>query len=250
MHGARLSIILGVLSISSPALAGPDWPESTDAGPLPSSATPVVGVGELRSIRGTLTGFPLAGPPDFEDMFLIKIANPSIFCAKTVLQPFDCCGRPFNVTQPTNFNTQLWIFKADGRGIIANDDDPADPPRSRVTSFSNDGSGAVITTPGLYYIAISGGPNNDPVSSTGNIFNQALATEISGPDGLGGPNPITGWTGNGPIGQYQILFCGAEFVDINEIPTTSEWGLIILTTAFAAAGIILILHRQRRALNT
>lgn len=234
------------MSLTCTVMAGPEWPELGDAGRLPGGAQIVLGSGSLESIRGALS-LPLTGPGDFEDMYLIKISDPTTFCAKTIIQSVSC-GQcvPFPLTQPTNFNTQLWIFKADGRGLLGNDDDPADPPRSRLGNAADDGSGAVITTAGLYYIAISGGPGNDPQSSTGPIFNQVLLTEVSGPDGAGGANPIIGWSGGGPVGQYQILLCGASFVEQGDIPTVSEWGLIILAIALAAGGAIII--RRKRIL--
>lgn len=229
--------------LSCSAFAGPEWPETGDAGSIPATAQPVAGIGPLQSIKGALA-MPLTGPGDFEDMYLIKISDPANFCAKTVINPITCCGEPFPVTQPTNFNTQLWIFKTDGRGLLGNDDDPADPPRSRLGNAANDASGAAITTAGLYYIAITGGPGNDPQSSTGPIFNQALVTEVSGPDGAGGANPIIGWTGGGPASQYQILLCGASFVEPGDIPTASEWGLILLAAALAVGGVIVIRRRE------
>lgn len=241
-----LTGIVGWLGFSSAATAGPEWPEFGDAGALPGSAQTVVGVGTLKSIKGMLGGSPLTGPGDFQDMYLIQISDPLSFCAKTVAVGIDCCEGPFPITQPTNFNTQLWIFKADGTGILGNDDDAADAPRSRVGNAADDGSGAVIVTAGLYYVAISGGPNDDPLSAGGPIFNQLLPTEVSGPDGVGSAGAITGWTGGGRIGQYQILFCGASFVEAQSIPTTSEWGLIILTVAMAAGGVFLIRRMQSK----
>lgn len=245
----RLSLIIALCAAGAAraAMAGPIWPELSDAGPLPGSAQVVAGSGPLKGIQGQLTGSPLAGPGDFQDMYLIQIVDPHNFCAKTVIQPVDCCGKPFPINQQTTFNTQLWIFKADGTGILGNDDDPADPPRSRVGSAADDGSGAAITTPGLYYIAISGGPNDDPQSANGAIFNQTLVTEVSGPDGPGGANPVLAWAGGGPVGQYTILLCGAEFVDQTAIPTVSQWGQVALLALMVAIAAYLLRRRMREA---
>lgn len=239
---ARLIAAVASLSVAGAAFAGPEWPETADAGSFPFDAQIVFGAGPLFSIKGSLS-LAVNGPGDFEDMFLIKIDDPALFCAKTIFQPAQCGKCFMNPTQPTAFDTQLWIFKTDGRGLLGNDDDPGDPPRSRLSGASNDGSGAAITTPGLYYIAISGGPANDPQSSSGAIFNQVNPTEISGPDGPGGANPIIAWTGGGPVGQYQIMLCGASFVEHNDIPTTSEWGLIVLAIALIVGGAVVIRKR-------
>lgn len=237
------ALAAGVFVVSA-ASAGPVWPELGDAGSTPGSAQTIGGSGTLKGIRGQTTASPLTGPVDFEDMYLIYIEDPLGFCAKTIILGFDCCKEPYPISQPTNFNTQLWIFKADGTGVLGNDDDPGDPPRSLILSAADDGSGETITTAGLYYIAISGGPGNDPLSAGGAIFDQMSATEISGPDGPGGGSPITGWVGGGPGMQYEIALCGASFVDESTVPTMSEWALIVLAAGLMIGGAVVI-HRRR-----
>jgi hypothetical protein len=230
--------------------AGPDCGESGDAGSLPADAqsctTP--GGGPLKSIKGQLAGLAQNGLPDTEDMYLILIDNPAIFCARTVLpnqQAADCCGGNYPALQGTNFNTQIWLFKFDESGLLGNDDNPADPPRSLIGNAANDASGAMVTTPGLYYLAVSGGPGNDPQSAAGAMFNQALVTEVSGPDGPGGGNnTITSWAGGGPFGEYEILLCGVSYIPEEGIPTVSEWGLIILAALLLAGGAVFILRRR------
>jgi hypothetical protein len=118
--------------ISPSAWAGPDWEEICDAGSSVGFAQPVSGGGSsVRSIRGRLGACPVAGSegPDLEDVFLIFIDDPSQFCAKTVPKgesalccsvcPPDCDS----AIQGSNFNTQLWLFKADGTGLLGNDDE-------------------------------------------------------------------------------------------------------------------------------
>ena len=205
-------------------LAGPDIVENDtgDAGSLPGSAKVVAGMGPLNSIQGQLEGNPMPLGIDFEDMYLVKIADPLKFSATT-----------FN--SQTNFNTQLWIFDINGLGVLANDDGPIGMS-STIDGPANDGTGVAITVPGLYYIAITGF-NNDAVDSFGNlIFNQASAREISGPDGPGGRNPIAGWTGNGQVGNYVILFTGVEFVAC--VPTVSQWGLVVMGLMFLTAATV------------
>src|SRR5437870_4167586 len=82
--------------------AGPDFIEPCDAGSLPGSATATDAPGpSLKSIRGTLA-VCMNGPEspgDFEDMFIIIINQPTIFCCKTVAIPdsHDCCNNAYPV---------------------------------------------------------------------------------------------------------------------------------------------------------
>ncbi|MHC5022968.1 MAG: hypothetical protein ACYTGG_03515, partial [Planctomycetota bacterium] len=90
---------------------------------------------------------------------------------------------------------------------------------STIGNEANDGSGAMIDTPGLYYVAITTSAR-EPVSAGGPIFFFASSTEISGPDGPGGDQPIIGWQdvpipegAEGPDvpGLYTIALNGTEF---------------------------------------
>jgi hypothetical protein len=248
-----MSVILAVSQVS----AGPCFiePGGTDAGSLPTTAMPTTGVGTIQCIRGKWAA-PAETPGDFEDMYIIFINDPLNFCAKTVISSdmTDCCGGPWtpSMQYSTNFNTQLWVFRSNGHGALANDDRfPIVPPGlSGMGHLSNDGSGEAITTPGIYYIAISGGPNRDPVDHLGQlIFNQASTTEVSGPDGLGGlaMNPIANWTGSGATNvQYEIVLCGAQFMP--NVPTMSGVGLATMIATCALGGVALIVKRRQQQL--
>ena len=63
----------------------------------------------------------------------------------------------------------------------------------------------------------------------GETFDQVLPTEISGPDGLGGGDPISGWTGDEGTfkGAYRIALQGAEFA---EIPAPGALSLLALAS--------------------
>jgi len=139
------------------AIAGPTFEEIPDAGSSPSSAQPASGTGPLGRIKGDLTG--TADAIDFEDMYLICITDPVGFSATV-----DATG--------TNFDTQLWLFHLDGTGLLSNDNDEPSFPTvfSKITPLSTDGSGAALTTPGLYFLAISV-KGSFPVSPAGPIFN-------------------------------------------------------------------------------
>lgn len=241
--------VASCLAVALSAQAGPDWDEICDAGSLIATAQPISGGGgSLKSIKGALAPCsPLAGAqPDLEDMYQFIINDPTMFCAKTVAAEAtqDCCGGSFSPVQGTNFDTQIWLFKANGLGLLANNNDPADPPLSRIGNVSNDGSGAMILTPGVYYLAISGA-NRVPVSSGGQIFQFGSPFEVSGPDGPGGGNPITGWVGPGQQGHYEIVLCAAR--TIQGIPTVSQWGLVAMAAAMLAGGAIIIARRGHPA---
>jgi len=201
------SVTATVLALAAPALAGPEFIELSDAGSGASTATPVMGEGPLNGIQGRLTGKLLAG--DFEDMYLIRIADPLSFNASTAI----------SMGGSTDFDTQLWIFtfmagtEPSALGLLANDEIFAKPPGpSTIRPAATDGSGAVISVPGLYYIAITGF-DDDPVSIAGPIFDQVDRTEISGPDGVGGSLPHESWTAEGDVGEYRIALLGAEFIE-------------------------------------
>lgn len=234
----RLQNILGstvvmVLALTVPSQAfGPDYNEGpTDAGNRPETARRPTGSGTLSTISGS-TG--QEGPSDFQDMYLIQIDNPAAFRASTVAADGGAAS----------FNTEIWLFRQNGRGLLGNDDDDdSGTPQSKIKQPATDVTGQLIPGPGLYFLAISG--RNDNPLSTGfdQIFNQAVDTEISGPDGLGGANTITDWDNGGQTGDYIIALQGVSFPPPPAIPTYSEWTLIILTTLLLAAGTV-VFRRQ------
>jgi len=197
--------LLGALVSSAAALAGPDWEELAngggDAGSGIVTAQTVVGMGSLNTVSGSLSegGF---GAGDFQDVYLIRISAPSAFLAATTIAGGGAA----------DFNTQLWLFDFFGTGIVGNDDASTADVGSLLRGAATDGSGAQVTTPGLYYLAISGF-DSDPVSPGGAIFDQVTTTEISGPDGPGGSIPLSGWDAEGQTGEYTIVLSGVEFVE-------------------------------------
>ncbi len=209
------------LLLSSVALAGPEWEEDTlgDAGPLPDSAQTPNQFGPLNTIYGELSGFAGAGPGgDFQDMFKISITS-TFFEIFTDATPHPDGSIP-------NFDTQLFLFDENGFGVLGNNDVAGAGGFSKIL-------GPIL--PGTYFLAISG-LGSDPVSDTGLIFDFATPTEVSGPDGPGGADPIVGWSGPGETGFYSIQLIGAEFV-----PGPGAFGL------FAACGLIGRRRRRRQA---
>lgn len=214
----RLTGPLAVAAICGTAAAGPDWVEMGDAGSTIITAQfprRPLGVSTLNTISGTLSsGF--AGE-DFEDMYFFRILEPTSFEVSVETADFNPVLYLFDIT----VNNQLF-------GRLANDNAPGETNLPRLAAASNDGTGILLTQPGDYLIAIAGF-GRAPVSTTGPIFSLASTTEISGPDGLGGLNPLSGWEGVGQQGDYQIRFTSADF-PIVPAPTSS----ILFAVAVAA----------------
>lgn len=193
------TLLAGIAALSPIALAGPDWIEDGDAGSTLGEAQVVVGVGQLSKIIGSL-GSAL-GDPDYEDMYLIRVISPTTF-------RFDLSD--------AGFDTQVWLFNVtqanEAFGLLANDD-TVEGPQSVLTNTATDSTGAMLTQPGIYALAISGA-GRVPVSRTGLIYHFTNSTEISGPDGPGGLNPHSGWVGEGVTGEYRIDLIGCDFVAV------------------------------------
>jgi len=171
---------LALTALTTIALAQVDWSEQGDAGDLPETA----------QATGTDTDTPLSsisGALDENDvdMFAIYIADPSAFQAETN-------------TSTTDFDSQLWLFDANGNGIV-HDDDSAGSLRSRITNANN-----CIPGPGIYYIAISRW-NRDANDCDGNAIWAGTANACA----VAGRSRVASWTGSTSAGTYQIVLQGA-----------------------------------------
>ncbi len=203
------------------------WTETVDAGSLPSTAQAPAGGGPLLRIEGGLGGL--------EDMYLISIVDPAAFRARS-----DGSNGSFS-----DFNTQLFLFRLDGTGLLANDDSTGAPlpTGSLLTAAANDGSGAMVVTAGRYYLAITDF-DNDPLSAGGAIFNQVMPSEVSGPDGVGGASPITAWTGAGPGGMYTLVLEGVDYASAVWVEPTDAASTTPVAQIPAGTGLSLRLAGQ------
>lgn len=194
-------IAVGLLVVASPALAGPDWTEGpTDAGKstpqtvsLPIQPETISGqLGSPAPLRGVGDS---DGGEDIADLYDIQIDFPDEFIATTVtmtlaleVEGADGARGP----GVNNFDTALWLFRLDRRGLLAHNDLSASDHLSRILPIATDGTGARIPAPGRYLLAISYGdvfPVSSPMGTAFPIFNFANApgpTQVSGPDGQGG----------------------------------------------------------------
>lgn len=212
--------LLGLAFTTAPALAGPEWIESGDAGKVVGTAQKTFGEGNLTSIAGALDGGFFGG--DFEDMYLISVLDVDAFSISIHNADFDAQLFIFNVTLP-----------GQAFGLLANDN-TSEGFNPVLLPNSTDGTMTGITAPGIYAIAISGSGRN-PVSSTGQIFFYGNPTEISGADGPGGLNPHLDWTGDGIGGSYILTLTGAGFYDV---PGPGSLALL---------GLAALLGRRRRS---
>ncbi len=206
------------LALGASAAAGPDWDEGEggggDAGSFPGSAQVVTGTGGgVLVISGRLGG-PGALPGrgiggDFQDMYLIRIDDPEAFRATTLME-FDGFAE---------FDAQMFLFQPDGLlgfALLANQDATVGTTDPLLLPFSTDGTDVSIQEPGLYFLAITGRPSS-PLSIAGPMFNFASPTEVSGPDGNGGFDPISDWSGPGETGEYKIGLRGVVSIPIGEL---------------------------------
>lgn len=244
MRRCTASIFAAILLTSTVrALAGPDHIEQNDAGSTIGGAQKIFKnnvvleriYGSLGSVRSSGRGL------DIEDMYQFRIVDPINFSART-----DGVDGSF-----AEFDSELWLFRIDGNnafGLLGNDDvHPTCQPGfvcggSLIRPPATDDTGQMIPGPGDYLLAISR-KNSKPLSAGGLIFNQADPTEISGPDGPGGPFPHQAWTGSDhPGGNYLIVLTGAEGYPL--VPATSTWGMMALALGIAAVGSAVVVLRR------
>lgn len=217
----RFIVTIAMLTVSSAALAGPDWTEVPDAIKLPPGQ--IIPFSPVNSISGELVGLDAAGGPDVADLYHLTVP---IGGTKVSTGP---SGGPL---REANFDTLLVLFNLTGRAIVANDDAAPGQTHSELT----------IPVPGTYLLAIAA-KGAQPVSAGGNIFNfstpGAQFAQLT-PNGPGAMQPLTNWVGT-PINPEPRNYI-ANFEPGPHVPTLSEWGLIALGGAFIA-GALFILRR-------
>jgi hypothetical protein len=162
---------------------------------------------------------------DGQDMYLIHIDGGGTFSATTV--------------GGASFDTELFLFDANGKGVYANDDASGDFAPSTLRANHS----LTPITPGDYYLAITQ-CCSAPISDAGQIFTIAGANHraLSGPTGPGGASPVTGYTGGFVQtpggGSYQIFLTGAH---ASVVPEPNVFALML-----AGLSIIGLSARHRR----
>jgi len=168
-----------------------------DAGDLPATAQ-LVTLPDQTPCQSPVTRIRGDNDADDVDMYVICITDPANFVASTV--------------GTTTWDTQLWLFRCDGTGVVHNDDNPDATTglQSRIDNRTN-----CITEGGIYLLAISR-YDRDAVDVNGNLLwrsDRTLFRTVRCPDGPGAASPIAGWTGTTSAeGRYVISLQGAYFV--------------------------------------
>ncbi|GIV11295.1 MAG: hypothetical protein KatS3mg020_0786 [Fimbriimonadales bacterium] len=239
-HGDSGTYIVSITGAEGASPGDPDdcppfqgWDEFNngggDAGDVPSNAQPVYSADRTpcQDPVTRITGQRAA--TDDADMFVICITDPANFVASSAGSSFD---------------TQLWLFRCDGTGVVHNDD------YSGVQSQIDNSTGCLNgLQAGTYLIAITG-YNQDPVDANGNtLWNNTPFGDIRCPDGPGAANPMVGWTGTGGSGSYRITLTGAYFVsdsgcdqgpscegDVNNDGQVDDADLLVVLFNFGCSG--------------
>ena len=160
--------------------------EQGDTGELPGTATVTSGSGALNTINGALSAGSDA------DMYAIQICDYANFSASMV--------------GGATWDTQLFLFRADGTGVSFNDD-ASETPIVRQSRIDTTG----LTANGTYYLAVSG-YDKDPLDSAAQqIWEDQSFYTVRIPDGPGAANPIASWSATGASGTYSISLTGACF---------------------------------------
>ena len=180
------------------------YTETGDAGDMLATAQVVMGTAgtALTSISGSLT---LTNQISDSDMFEIYISNVSSFSASNTAF----------IQGANNFDSQIFLFRADGLGVVGNDDAASGGSQAAIPAGSFTGS------PGNYYLLISG---SGRYATSGTTNPGALIfpnytdgttdpTSTVRPTGPGGGAVLSGYTGNSnEAGNYVIALTGAQFV--------------------------------------
>lgn len=187
---------------------GPDWVEDDDddAGNTLQTAAKVKGNGSnVNTINGATGGgggfVGGGGLGDFQDIFLIFIRDPQSFSATTVGPVGDA-----------EFDTRLWLFRPDGRGLLAADNASEDVVQTSLKGVADQG-GFAIPGPGVYGLAIGGAPTRPFAGKNIPMFPPPPAgvTVAANEEGL--QKPLAGWNPpNGATGTFRIAVTGVGFI--------------------------------------
>jgi hypothetical protein len=197
-----------------------------DAGDLPATAQ-LVTLPDQRPCQSPVTRIRGDNGASDVDMYVICITDPANFVASTV--------------DTTSWDTQLWLFRCDGTGVVHNDDAVGTTVlQSRIDNSTN-----CIQQGGIYLLAISR-YNRDAVDSQGQrLWNDSPFRSLRCADGPGAANPIAGWTGTTTAGgRYVISLQGAHFVDddgtnggdVNLDGCVDDADLLLVLFAFGRTG--------------
>ena len=183
LHRCRRALFAATLLLPT-LLSAQTWTESaTGAGQTWSTSETPLGSGPLTRIQGTIAAGRSA------DIYLVRIDDPATFRVSSI--------------GGANFDTQLWMFGVDGRGIAFRDDDPGSTQSTLSGQFS--GAGSVLIAVSQY--------DNDALDQNGNqLWNDSPFATERAPDGPGALNSFTQWSGTSTAARpYTLTLRGASF---------------------------------------
>jgi len=194
----RTLIVAAALALVPSFAAAAAWTEIGDAGDSIAGAQTTAGNGPLTSIQGQLL------TDTDQDVYCIRVTDPAQFNASLSCVTFS--------------NNDLWLFDASGLGVSHHDGCQG--------GQTNVGT-PLVTTAGVYYLAISpsGADALNPSSSP--IWAPAAQGTQRAPDGPGAPGPLAGWGGAGVVSNfnnYTVQISGAAFCDPATPVARSTWG--------------------------
>lgn len=197
----RLTIVpVALLAASSAAAFGPNWDKDLqeDAGANRLSAQTITATSLVR-ITGRIAGAADGGPVDFHDVYRLVVTDPGNFLV-------DVSNAPGGGS--ANFNTCLYLFNEAGQAQLANNDAEPGQIGSRLRNFASDGSGFVLTQPGVYFLAICGFASQ-PTLDGQVVFGQDFYFQPGVTSAGATSNPWTlGWNFPGDFGDYSITVTG------------------------------------------
>lgn len=220
------SVCLAALSFSQGAHAL-DWTE-LGAGDLPDTAEIITG-GSLSTPVSSISGFLQAIPfatGEFlyqVDLFRIQVSNASLFSA--------------TVQNGTEFDSALFLFDADGYGVLTNDD-----------GANNSLGGALglgsLSAPGTYYLGIAVGGFKAVDASGNHVFLSGSFTDTLAGNPASGP--LASWHDSLAIPvtdndqSYTISLTGAT------VAAVPEPGAALMMAA-GLTGLVAFQRRRRTA---
>lgn len=192
-----------------PALAGFQWFEAGPTGAGDGLGTAQVTYSATyETLSGIHGGLATSGPDIFGgspiyqvDLYKIRVADVATFSARTAGQ--------------TAFDSQLYLFDRDGKGVYTNDDDGFD-----LLSLLPAGSVLGPLAADVYYLAIAFGGYIALDAGDGSLFLGGSPTDVLGGDPLSGP--LAGWArsydnGNSEaLYSYEIALTGATNAELPE----------------------------------
>ncbi|HYF52118.1 MAG TPA: PEP-CTERM sorting domain-containing protein [Planctomycetota bacterium] len=243
-----------ILALAVPAGAhaasvGDTWFEGPDAGDVENSPPQQTdGTGALNFIKGNIAD-PQGANKDV-DIYCIHISDFENFSAETIRT---------NDAFSTLFDTQLWLFDENLKGVYANDDKGSVSNQDKNKGINTD-INALSLLPaghefgpesnGCYFLAITGfnmDAKSSPETTTQGglkMFSNSKFTDVMGPNNDGS---LASWTGSAHfnVGNYTIKLTGAQFCsecDENPGPIPEP-----ATACLLGLGLVAAAWRRKRA---